>query len=83
MSHQDSLRLFVSFPESLVDRPLIYEIIEHFDVVPNIRRANVEDRSGWIILELAGPRDACDQAIAYLQGLGCTVNPMEGDVVAG
>ncbi|MGH8976525.1 MAG: NIL domain-containing protein [Acidimicrobiia bacterium] len=83
MSHTDALRLFVSFPESLVDRPLIYEIIKGFDVVPNIRRANVEDRSGWIILEVAGPHDACDAAIAYLEGLGCTVNPMEGDVVAG
>jgi hypothetical protein len=83
MTHQDSLRLFVSFPETLVDRPLIYEIIKHYDVVPNIRRANVEDRSGWIILELAGPHDACDAAITYLEGLGCTVNPMEGDVVAG
>jgi hypothetical protein len=83
VSHTDALRLFVSFPESLVDRPLIYEIIKGFDVVPNIRRANVEDRSGWIILEVAGPHDACDAAIAYLEGLGCTVNPMEGDVVAG
>ena len=53
-------RLFVSFPESLVDRPLIYEIVKRFDVVPNIRRANVEDHSGWIILELAGAHDACD-----------------------
>ena len=83
MTHQDSLRLFVSFPETLVNRPLIYEIIKHYDVVPNIRRANVEDRSGWIILELAGPHDVCDAAIAYLEDLGCTVNPMEGDVVAG
>jgi hypothetical protein len=62
---------------------LIYEIIKRFDVVPNIRRANVEDRSGWIILELAGPHDSCDEAIVYLEKLGCTVNPMEGDVVAG
>ena len=46
MTHQDALRLFVSFPESLVNRPLIYEIIKEFDVVPNIRRANVEDRVG-------------------------------------
>ena len=75
--------MFVSFPEALVNRPLIYEIIKEFDVVPGIRRANVEERSGWIILELAGPRDACDGAIAYLRELGCTVNPMEGDVVAG
>jgi ABC-type methionine transport system ATPase subunit len=83
VSHQDNLRLFVSFPEALVNRPLIYEIIKRYDVVPNIRRANVEDRSGWIILEMAGPHNACDDAIAYLEEVGCTVNPMEGDVVAG
>lgn len=79
----NSIRLFVSFPEQLVARPLIYEVITRFDVVPNIRRANVEEHSGWIILELAGEADARDAAVAYLEELGCTVNRMEGDVVAG
>ncbi len=83
MTHHDALRLFVSFPESLVERPIVYELVKRFDVVPNIRRANVETNSGWIILELAGDHDVCDAAIAYLVELGCTVNPMEGDVVAG
>jgi len=78
-----SLRLFVSFPEELVSRPIVYELVKEFDVVPNIRRANVEAHSGWIILELEGADHARDQAIAYLEGLGCTVNRMEGDVVAG
>ena len=81
--HADRIRLFVSFPEELVDRPMIYEIVKRYDVVPNIRRANVEDHSGWVILEISGPHAACDEAIAYLEGLGCTVNRMEGDVVEG
>ena len=76
-----SLRLFVSFPEELVDRPLIYEIIKKFDVVPNIRRANVEGNSGWLILEVNGEPSQVDAAIAYFEGLGCTVNRMEGDVL--
>ena len=78
-----ALRLFVSFPEELVDRPMIYEIVKQFDVIPNLRRANVESHSGWMILELSGAAEARDAAIAYLAGLGCTVNRMEGDVVAG
>jgi hypothetical protein len=81
--HPDAVRLFVSFPEELVDRPMIYELVKRFDVVPNIRRANVEAHSGWVILELSGPHPARDDAIAYLEGLGCSVNRMEGDVVAG
>jgi len=76
-----SLRLFVSFPEELVDRPLVYEIIKKFDVVPNIRRANVEGHSGWLILEVNGAQSQLDEAIAYFEGLGCTVNRMEGDVL--
>jgi hypothetical protein len=78
-----TLRLFVSFPEELVERPMIYELVKQFDVVPNLRRANVEPHSGWMILELAGEPDARTAAIGYLEGLGCTVNRMEGDVVAG
>jgi L-aspartate semialdehyde sulfurtransferase ferredoxin len=76
-----SIRLFVSFPEELVDRPMIYEIIKKFDVVPSIRRANVEDHSGWVILEINGEQAQLDGAITYFEGLGCTVNRMEGDVL--
>ena len=83
MSQHAPLKLFVSFPEDLVDKPMIYELVKRFDVVPNIRRANVEAHSGWVILELSGASDARDQAIAYLEGVGCAVNRMEGDVVAG
>ena len=79
----EHVRLFVSFPEDLVDRPMIYEVIKRFDVVPSIRRANVEAHSAWMILELGGTKDARDQAVAYLEHEGCTVNRMEGDVVAG
>lgn len=76
-----SIRLFVSFPEELVDRPMIYEIIKKFDVVPSIRRANVEEHSGWVILEMHGAQKQLDGAISYFEGLGCTVNRMEGDVL--
>jgi ABC-type methionine transport system ATPase subunit len=79
----DHVRLFVSFPEELVDRPMIYELVKQTDVVPNIRRANVEAHSGWVILELQGSEHAIAAAITYLEGVGCTVNAMEGDVIEG
>ena len=79
----EHVRLFVSFPEELVDRPMIYEVVKRYDVVPNIRRANVEQHSGWVILELTGAQDQLDASIAYLEEVGCTVNTMEGDVIEG
>ena len=78
-----SIRLFVSIPEDQVDRPMIYEMIKRFAVIPSIRRANVEAHSAWVILELSGENAARDQAVAYLEEAGCTVNRMEGDIVAG
>jgi hypothetical protein len=77
------VRLFVSFPEEMVGRPVVYEIVKRFDVVPNIRRANVEAHSGWLILELTGEPPQLDETVAYLEAAGCTVNTMEGDVIEG
>lgn len=79
----DADRLYVSFPASLVARPMIYEIVKQFDVIPSIRRANVEDDHGWVILELRGSPEARLGAIEYLRGLGCVVDDMSGDIVAG
>ncbi|MCU1458669.1 MAG: hypothetical protein JWL73_2761 [Actinomycetia bacterium] len=76
-----SSRLHVSFPEELVDRPMLYELVRDFGLVPNVRRANVEGHSGWVILELSG--DRLEDGISYLEELGCTVNRMEGDVLEG
>ncbi|MCZ7528109.1 MAG: NIL domain-containing protein [Acidimicrobiia bacterium] len=78
-----AVRLFVSFPEELVGRPMIYEVVKAYDVVPNIRRANVEAHSGWVILELSGEDDQLDAAVGFLEAAGCTVNRMEGDVLEG
>lgn len=76
-----SARLFLSFPEHLVDQPIIYEAVRRFDVVPNIRRANVEAHSGWVILEMKGDDEKIEGAVAYFRETGVSVNRMEGDVL--
>lgn len=74
-------RLHLSFPEPLVGRPVIYEAANRFGIVPNIRRANVEADSGWVILELSGDAGSIDQAVAWFGEVGVVVNRMEGDVL--
>jgi ABC-type methionine transport system ATPase subunit len=74
-------RLHLSFPEPLVERPVIYEAANRFGVVPNIRRANVETHSGWVILELVGDQTAIDDAVNWFSEVGVIVNRMEGDVL--
>jgi ABC-type methionine transport system ATPase subunit len=74
-------RLYLSFPEALVERPVIFEAANRFGVMPNIRRANVESHSGWVILELTGEQQAIDDAVAWFSEIGVSVNRMEGDVL--
>lgn len=74
-------RLYLSFPEALVERPVIFEAVNRFGVMPNIRRANVEAHSGWVILELTGDQQAIDDAVAWFSEIGVSVNRMEGDVL--
>ena len=74
-------RLHLSFPEPLVERPVIYEAANRFGVMPNIRRANVETHSGRVILELTVEQRAIDDSVEWFAEVGVTVNRMEGDVL--
>ena len=41
-------------PAASATEPVIYEIVKQFSVVPNIRRASIQEHTGWMVLELAG-----------------------------
>lgn len=76
-------RLHLSFPEELITEPVIYNMGKQFEVVTNIRRANVEERLGWVILEVEGPEAEIERAINYATELGVQVSVIEGDVIEG
>ncbi len=76
-------RVHLTFPEKQIQEPVIYNLGKTYDIVTNIRRANVEDTIGWVILEIEGPDSSLDEGLAYLQGLGVQVSTISGDVVEG
>lgn len=67
-------RLHLTFPEHLIEQPIIYRLATDFDVVPNITRANVEERFAWVIVELEGSDDAISAAAAWLTEQGVQVD---------
>ncbi len=75
-----NVRVKLTFPEELIKQPLLGRLDREFDVLPNIRRANVEETVGWIVCELAGDADAVERAIAWLADKGVQVDRL-GDVV--
>ena len=66
-------RFHLTFPEHLIDEPVIHDLGRRFDVVTNIRGANVDERYAWVIVELAGTDEAIAEAAAWLIDKGITV----------
>lgn len=77
------LRVHIVFPENLIKEPAIYNLGKKYNVVTNIRRANVDERVGWVDLEICGSNEDIDKGIEYMESLGIDVNPIEGDIVEG
>ncbi len=76
------VRVKLTFPESLVRQPFMATLVRDHDVVPNIRRANVDEHEGWIVCELSGQPQAVESALAWLRDEGIRVDLL-GDVVDG
>jgi ABC-type methionine transport system ATPase subunit len=71
------IRLHLTFPEELIRVPILYALSHRHAVVPNILRANVEERVGWVIVELEGEADELDAGVAYLRDEGVGVDVIE------
>jgi ABC-type methionine transport system ATPase subunit len=67
-------RLHLTVPEHVIREPIVYRLGKDFDLVTNIRRANVEDRFGWVILEVDGAEDEIARAVAWLADQGVQVD---------
>ena len=72
-----SAHLHLTFPAHLVSQPVIQRLGTEFGLVTNIRRANIEERGGWIIVEVEGEDDRVADAIAWLSGQGLQVDRIE------
>lgn len=72
-------RLHLTFPEHLISEPVIHRMGRDFGLVTNIRRANIEDRGGWVILEVEGDDAAIAHAVTWLAEQGLQVDRIEGD----
>jgi ABC-type methionine transport system ATPase subunit len=71
--------LHLTFPEHLLKEPVVYRLGKDFNLVTNIRRANVEDRLGWVILEVDGSDDDLARAVAWLSEQGVQVDRIPDD----
>jgi ABC-type methionine transport system ATPase subunit len=71
------------FEETLVKQPVIYELGQKFKIATNIRRAEVDEDVGWVILELEGDDPEIQKGLEWVSSTGVRVDPLGGDVIDG
>ncbi len=69
--------LNLTFPKKLVKEPLIYNLGHKFKVVTNIRKANVTNDYGWVLIELNGDIEEIQKGEKYLKDFGIIVEDIE------
>ncbi len=74
-------KFYLTHPSALIKEPIIYLLGKKFDVVTNIRGANVSDEMGLMALEVEGSALEIDRAVAWLRAQGITVEPIEKNVI--
>ena len=78
-----SKRVRFTFPTELITEPVIYQLGQKFKIVTNIRRADVREDMGWVVLELEGEEDEIENGIEWVSATGVRVDPVGGDVIEG
>ena len=76
-------RVKFTFPQELITLPIIYELGKQFSLITNIRRADVTEDRGWVVLELEGEMEEIERGLDWVAAKGVRVDPVQGDIVEG
>lgn len=64
------------YPPSLVNVPVIHQLIRHYDLTVNILKAQITPEQGWLEIQLAGEEAEINEATAWLKLQGIEVLPI-------
>ena len=70
-------RLHLTFPGTLASEPILHGLATEFGLVTNIRRANIDDRGGWVIVEVDGDDQQLAAAVSWLAEQGLDVDRID------
>jgi L-aspartate semialdehyde sulfurtransferase ferredoxin len=76
-------QVMFTFPEKLIKEPIIFNLGRQFNIVTNVRRADITESKGWVVLELEGAEKDIDKGVAWVTEKGVRVDPVVGDIIEG
>jgi len=77
------LRVKFTFPPERITEPVIWEVGRRFDLVTNIRRADVTQDIAWAVLELEGEQADIERGVKWVNEIGVRVDPVEDNIIEG
>jgi len=73
--------IILRFPKTIVDKPLVYNLVKDYDLTFNILKATINPRrEGVMVMELSGHRTNFNRGIQYLKGLGVKVENADQEI---
>ena len=72
-------KVFLTFPQSLVKEPILWQIGQEYQVITNIRGASITEEVALLAILLEGEEDKIELSIAFLQEKGVKVEYLEGE----
>ena len=76
------VELTINTSGDLVKEPLLWKIGHEFNVIVNVKKANIDTDFAWVLLELEGPVDDIQRATAWLMTTGAHVEATQRAVGA-
>lgn len=73
------VRLFCTIPQKLIQQPLLFTLVNRFQVVPNIRGASVTETIAILSLEIEGDESKVHDAIQFLRDEGVQVEHLRDE----
>ena len=64
----------LKFQTNLISEPVIYQMGHKFKVITNIKRANVRQDTGWVILDLDGTDNEISASLEWITSRGVDVD---------
>lgn len=77
MAQTQTVRVQLDYPLEYVKEPILYRLVKDYNLIPNIRRAQIDIRTGgMMVLQIEGTPDDLAASIDYLRDMGIIVTEL-------
>ena len=70
-------RVMLTFASESISEPVIYTLGQQFNILTNIRQAELTEDRGWIVLELDGEAKDIEAGLTWAISKGVRVDPVD------